>query len=404
MPCAIQTFRAPRKSGALLFVQHYNLRYTRINMDKTAAPNNLILSWLTLLRLGATARGVLPFFLGGVIAWSQGYQIDWRILVLSSAAVIAVMLMTFLVNEYYDYETDAANQNYHKLSGGSRVLPMGFIPRRHALIATYVCTAIAVGIGLWLYLAFKTGPLTIPMGALAIVIGYTYTAKSFKLSYRGWGELSIWFACGWLATIMGYYLQTGEITWLVSLVSLPGAFSVFSVILINEAPDVVSDAVYGKKNLVVRLGTIKATRLYFSGLVVSLAGMAVLGFTTAPRTSAYLAVLLVPLLIWIYNPVRTHGLGDNKFQESLSIRTMLYDHLVTIIYAVSFIVEGFKLSNPSISQLYLLAGAFIFVFAMEGMSLVFAKATLRTGTRVHSTTMEKTGSSGMSVPRDFPSP
>jgi 1,4-dihydroxy-2-naphthoate polyprenyltransferase len=345
-------------------------------MDKTATPNNLVLSWLTLLRLGATARGVLPFFLGGVIAWSQGYQIDWRILVLSSAAVIAVMLMTFLVNEYYDYETDAANHNYHKLSGGSRVLPMGFIPRRRAMAATYICAGIAAGIGLWLCLGFKTGPLTLPLGALAMIIGYTYTAKPFKISYRGWGELSIWFSCGWLATIMGYYLQTREISGLVSLVSLPGAFSVFSVILINEAPDIASDTLYGKKNLIVRLGINKAARLYFTGLVISLAGMVILGFTGAPRMSAYLAVLLIPLLIWIHNTVRSRGLGDNKFQESLSIRTMLYDHLVTIIYAVSFIVEGFKLATPSISQLYLLAGAFIIVFGMEGMSLVFAKVTL----------------------------
>jgi 1,4-dihydroxy-2-naphthoate octaprenyltransferase len=210
------------------------------------------LAWLTLLRLGATARGVLPFLLGAVIAWSQGKAISWAVLVLSSTAVACVMLMTFLVNEYYDYETDKANRYFHKLSGGSRILPLGFIRRRHALTAAYVFTAIAAGFGLWLYLGYRTGPLTIPLGALAVIIGYTYTAPPLRLSYRGWGEISIMFACGWLATAMGYYLQTGRLDSAATLASLPGGFSVFLVILINEIPDITSDRLSGKRNLAVR--------------------------------------------------------------------------------------------------------------------------------------------------------
>jgi len=144
-----------------------------------------LLSWLTLFRLGATARGVLPFLLGAVIAWSQGYPIDWVILLLSSIAVICIMLMTFLVNDYYDYEADIANKDYHMLSGGSRILPMGLVPRRQAIIAAYIFVAVAIGIGFWLYFGIKTGPLTIPLGATAIIIGYFYTASPFRLSYRG---------------------------------------------------------------------------------------------------------------------------------------------------------------------------------------------------------------------------
>ena len=80
-----------------------------------------LLSWLTLFRRGATARGILPFLLGMVIAYSQGYTIDWAVLALSTVGVAFVMLMTFLVNEYYDYETDLLNKEFHMLSGGSRV-------------------------------------------------------------------------------------------------------------------------------------------------------------------------------------------------------------------------------------------------------------------------------------------
>ena len=267
-------------------------------MEQVLPTKKSFLSWLTLFRLGATARGVLPFLLGAVIAWSQGNPINWVILLLSSIAVICIMLMTFLVNEYYDYETDLANKEYHMLSGGSRVLPMGLIPKHHSIIAAYICLAIAGIIGLLLHFYFKTGALTIPLGVLAIFIGYFYTAKPFKWSYHGLGELSIWFSCGWLATITGYYLQTGQLNTVATLVSLPGAFSVFLVILINEIPDINSDRLHGKNNLAVRLGKEKAGILYMALLVICLVNIIVIVFFGVPVISAYLSIILVPFIVW----------------------------------------------------------------------------------------------------------
>lgn len=332
-----------------------------------------VFSWLALLRLGATARGVLPFLFGAVIAWSQGNPIDWAVLLLSSLAVICVMLMTFLVNEYYDYDTDAANQQYHRLSGGSRILPMGLIPKRHALIAAYIFTIIAMGTGLWLYFGFKTGPLTIPLGALAIIIGYAYTAPPVRLSYRGWGEVSILFACGWLATMMGYYLQTGRLDNIATLASLPGGFSVFLVILMNEIPDIASDRLSGKRNLAVRLGRDKAVILYLAVLAVSYINIIAVAFFGVPAASAYFSILLLPIMVWIISTIRRHSLAEKKVQESLSIRTMAYDHLITLIYAVSFILEGFNAAQPNISQLIVLAAAFAVVFSLEGLGLLSSR-------------------------------
>jgi 1,4-dihydroxy-2-naphthoate octaprenyltransferase len=328
-----------------------------------------LLSWLTLFRLGATARGVLPFILGAVIAWSQGYDINWMILLLSSVAVICIMLMTFLINEYYDYETDVANKEFHKLSGGSRVLPMGLIPRRHSLIAAYVCLAVAVVIGLWLYFYFKTGPLTIPFGVLAIFIGYFYTARPFQWSYRGLGEIAIWFTCGWLANMTGYYLQAGHLDAVTTLISFPGATSVFLVILMNEIPDISSDRLYGKCNLAVRLGREKAGVLYSVLLILSLVNIIVIVFFGAPRISAFLSVILVPFIVWNILTIRRRGLAGRDVQESLSMSTMVYDHLITIIYAISFIVAGLGLTEVRLDYLIILAAAFIIVFGLEGLGV-----------------------------------
>ena len=346
-------------------------------MTRVVSLGKTLLFWLTLFRLGATVRGVLPFLLGVVIAWSQGYPIDWRILLLSSVAVICVMLMTFLVNEFFDYEVDIANKDYHLFSGGSRILPMGLIRRRHAIIAAYILAAITIGIGLWLYLGFHTGPLTIPLGAAAILIGYFYTASPVRLSYRGWGEVSIWFTCGWLATITGYYLQVGQFNTVTTLVSLPGAFGIFLVILINEIPDIKSDKLSGKNNLAVRLGIEKAGILYITLLILCYVSIIVIVFFGVPVISAYLSIIPLLLAVWIICTIYKKGLAGRDVQESLSLRTMVFDHLITIIYAVSFIVAGFSAGGRNISHLVMLGAVFIIVFGLEGLGIVSSRIALR---------------------------
>lgn len=337
---------------------------------KTPVKQSIIV-WLTLIRLGATARGMLPFFLGTAIAWSEGYQINFLVFSLSSMAVLGIMVSTFLINEYFDYDTDRLNTNFHRLSGGSRVLIRGFVPRRRALYSAYFIFGLAVIIGLVIYFYLKTGPLTIPFGALAILIGYFYTAKPLKLSYRGMGELSIWLTCGWLATVTGYYLQTGEVTGLISLVSLPGATSVFLLILINEIPDIYSDSLSGKRNLAVILGKRNAL-LLFSFLLVGgwLNILVIIPFGILWTTGLYSLVLL-PIIV--LNLMDIKRLPANKrMLERLSVRTMLYDHLVTFIYSAAYILAGIHARSMDRAIIIIIL-CYIAIFILEGMSLLLTR-------------------------------
>lgn len=344
-------------------------------MGQVIPSRQSLFSWLTLFRLGATARGVLPFLLGAVIAWSQGKPIDLTVLLLATIAVLCIMLMTFLVNEYYDYDTDKANVDYHMLSGGSRILTKGLIPRRHAIIAAGIFLSIAIVIGLLLYFYFQTGPLTLPLGAIAIIIGYFYTAKPLQLSYRGLGEIGIWFTCGWLATITGYYLQVGQLNTVVTLASLPGAISVFLVILVNEIPDIRSDKLSGKNTLAVRLGLEKTGILYIALIILCYVNIIAVIFFGVPVISAYLSVVLLPFIILNILTIRK-GLAVKRVQESLSLRTMVFDHLITTIYVVSFIVAGLGLTETRIDHLIVLVVFFLVIFGLEGLGIASSRRVL----------------------------
>ncbi len=342
-------------------------------MEQTMSLKQGVVSWLTLLRLGATARGVLPFLLGVVIAWSQGNPINWVVFTLSTIAVICIMLMTFLINEYYDYETDLANKDFHRLSGGSRVLPMGLIPRRQALVVAHLLLLLAGVIGLLLYFYYKTGPFTLLLGAVAIFIGYFYTAKPFQWSYHGLGEIAIWFTCGWLANMTGYYLQTGHFNTVTTLISFPGATSVFLVILMNEIPDINSDRLAGKRNLAVRLGKEKTAILYIVLLILCFLNIIAIVPFGVPPISAFLSFILVPFIVMNILTIKREGLNEAKTLEGLSLRTMLIDHLITIIYTVTFIAVGLSLITSRF-ELLIIAIAYAIVFGLEGLGLFCSKA------------------------------
>ena len=126
---------------------------------------NKLKSWAALSRAPFHTVGIFPFVLGTTIAWSIGFAIDWAILLLSSLALILIMLATYLAGEYYDFETDSINVSYNIFSGGSRVLQMGFISRRRPLVAAYVSVVGAIIIGLVLQFYYKTGPYTLLLGA-----------------------------------------------------------------------------------------------------------------------------------------------------------------------------------------------------------------------------------------------
>jgi len=344
-------------------------------MSQNVSLKQQALAWSTLLRIGPTARGVLPFLLGAIIAWSQGYPINWAVLLLSTLGVILVMLVTFLINEYYDYGADIINRQFHSLSGGSRVLPMGLVPRREALWAAYALIVLVAILGLVLYFVYNTGLLTLPLGFLALLIGYFYTAKPVQLSYRGLGEVAIWFSCGWLATIMGYYLQTGRLDNVAILASLPGAFSVFLVILINELPDMESDAIAGKKNLVVRMGKEKAIYLYIAMLVFTYLFMIAIAFFGVPMITAPLSVILLPFVVWnVMSLIRKGSLGNTKAMEGVSLRTMVLDHLITFIYIAAFIAAGLSLAGAQRSDLIIIAILCVFVLGLEGLSVACSKS------------------------------
>ena len=305
--------------------------------EKSIESKKPLTAWLSLSRLPFHAVGGLPFILGMVIVWSQGY-FNWGVGILSTVAVIMIMLATYYAGEYYDYETDSQNREYNKFSGGTRVLQTGLISRRHVLLAALVALAAAGVIGLVLQFCLETGPFTIPLGLFGMLCGYFYISPPIRWAYRGMGEVLIGICYGWLTVNTAYYLQTGTFSLMPMLVSIPIGISIFLVILINEFPDYTSDRASGKNNLVVRLGRDRAALLYAILSVICFLTIVLGTLAGIPKLMAILSIIPLALIVRNMLALKRREYKGGQALEKICATTLLLNLGITSLYILAFIL------------------------------------------------------------------
>ncbi len=259
-----------------------------------------LIAFLKLSRLPFLTPGIAPFTAGILLGILKGYSVDIRLIILSYIGLILIMLATYYSNEYYDYETDRINKEYNRFSGGSRVLPEGKLSRDTAF-KCFVMAIVGIFIVALIYFLFffKDRPFLCVMAIIGLIAGIFYTTPPFQWAYMGIGEITILFAYGFLTVLSGHYIVTGKISWESLFLSLPPAFGVFSVILINEFPDYLADKTVGKNNLVVRFGKELSSYIYI--LTVLLTGFTALlaGFMISGLIGLVIAipVVLISLIL-----------------------------------------------------------------------------------------------------------
>lgn len=309
-----------------------------MTMEQSIKPKKRLVAWLTLSRLPFHLVGVSPFLLGMVIAWNQGYSLNWGVSILATLAVVLIMLATYYSGEYYDYETDSLNKEYNKFSGGTRVLPAGLIPKQHVLLVALLALAAAGAIGLVLQFHFKTGPFTIPLGLFGILCGYFYISKPIRWAYRGVGEILIGICYGWLTINTAYYLQTGTFGLIPTLVSIPVGISIFLVILINEFPDYISDKASGKNNLVVRLGRDRSAILYAVLAAVCFLAIVLGVFAGVPKLMAVLSVIPLALIVRNTLALKKQKYKERQALEKICATTLMLNLGTAFLYIIAFVL------------------------------------------------------------------
>jgi 4-hydroxybenzoate polyprenyltransferase len=89
--------------------------------------------------------------------------------VFAELITLFVLITTAFANDYADAETDSLNRNFNIFSGGSRVIPDGFISKREMLFAIILSSLLSAIFSI-VYLIFLRGhPIVVGLTVIGLL-------------------------------------------------------------------------------------------------------------------------------------------------------------------------------------------------------------------------------------------
>ena len=236
--------------------------------------------------------------IGASVAAVEG-DIEWLWLAITGLAFFCMEVAKNAWGDVYDYDsgTDLAVAEGDKteFSGGKRVLVDALLTRRQTWM-------IALGFGgagllLGAAIVFLRETAAFWIGSAGLLLGWSYHGPPLQLVYRGWGELAVLLIYGPVIALSTYLILAHQFSLYVLLLSLPLGIFVMAFLWVNEFPDYCADLSAGKRNLVVKLGRFRASRvlpcIYLSGFSLLL----VLSFSTIYGARLWWGFIAVPTAV-----------------------------------------------------------------------------------------------------------
>lgn len=214
------------------------------------------------IRGGFLTVSLIPVLLGAAVVHRDFHMPLLPAFPFVLLGAFCVHIGSNLWNDYADdlNGADRANQHPSPFNGGSRVIQDGLL------------TADAVGRGAMIFfgmallicmiLVYYHGWGVLLLTIIGLACGLCYSSPPTWLNGRSLGEITVGFAFGPLLAEGTVLALAGRLSLGVLWASLPIGMLVVSILLLNGVPDLSSDLSVGKRTLAVRLGPIRALRLF----------------------------------------------------------------------------------------------------------------------------------------------
>ncbi|MEY3101087.1 MAG: hypothetical protein RL435_233 [Actinomycetota bacterium] len=282
--------------------------------------------WISGARLRTLPAAIAPVIVGTSLVapnpiWSNALL-----------ALLVALSLQIGVNFSNDYSDGIRGTDTDRV-GPMRLVGSGVAKPEHVLAAALTFFALAGLVGL--ILALRTSLWLILVGALSILAAWGYTGGKRPYGYRALGEISVFLFFGVVAVLGTFYVQSGEITAISIVASIPVGAQACAILVLNNLRDRNKDSESGKRTLAVLMGE-KGTRIFFAVLML---GSNTVGILTAfDRVWCALTALLLPIALYLAATV-IKGAGGRDL-ISLLQRTALFQLLFAALYAVGFILSA----------------------------------------------------------------
>jgi 1,4-dihydroxy-2-naphthoate polyprenyltransferase len=234
---------------------------------------DIVSRWLIATRSAVLIITFISAALAGLLAYQAG-KFNLGLWLLVTLGLVLAHATNNLVNDVTDFVKGVDKDNYFRAQYGPQPLEHGLLTMRQLAVYIAVTGLAALAIGLYLAWFRGLGVWLLLGSGVFFVLFYT-----FPLKYIGLGELAVLVVWGPLMIGGGYYVITGEWSWLVALAGLPYALGATTVIFGKHIDKCDADRAKHIRTLPVLIGE-KAGRYTVLAMMV-LQYVAVIGLTLA---------------------------------------------------------------------------------------------------------------------------
>ena len=256
--------------------------------------------FLAIVEIRTKVVSVSSFLLGTLYA-ATVVPPDPFVTVVMLLAVLAVDMGTTAFNSFFDFQRQVDSLEFDREE--EKVLLHEGVAPGAALIVAGGLFFLAVILGL--VLTVVLGIEIAVIGAICMAVGFFYTGGPRPLSSTPFGEL---FAGGFLGSvlfILSAYVQTGQLTGDLILISVPSMFLVASILTVNNACDIEGDRAAGRRTLAILLGARQIPALVYLQGVVAYA----VAFLIYPTEALHRGILGLAFALSLAVYLRMHRRG-----------------------------------------------------------------------------------------------
>jgi 1,4-dihydroxy-2-naphthoate octaprenyltransferase len=239
---------------------------------------------------------IAPILAGTLLAVFINGQIEVLPFIFVLVIGIGLHIATNVYNDIYDtiQGTDKVNVHRNENSGGSGVLldRPDLMGKMYSLARTGLLMALVGTIALSFLIEKELWPYLWGLYLLSAFFSKYYTAPPFKLSYRGFGEVSVWFAFGPMAILIATVGQGVTFHPMVLMLMPATGLSTLSILLAGQMIDLDADRAGGKHGVASRMGTRFTSILYIIVQLAIVSNMLVLFFYYPGKSWVFLLALI----------------------------------------------------------------------------------------------------------------
>jgi 1,4-dihydroxy-2-naphthoate octaprenyltransferase len=276
-----------------------------------------------------------------------------------------------MTDDYFDYKHSVDKLKpgeKNPYTGGSSTLSTGALKPSSMFKAFTICYLVTVAVGF--YLTLTRGLPILAFGLIGVFCAVFYTAPPISFGHHGLGELAMLASFGPVIGLGAFFVQAQTLTAEAFFATFPLGIMLFSMIVINEIPDVEEDRAAGKLTLVARFGKRTGVKLYFASWVCTY-GVIVgaIAFRLIP-VFALAALFSLPLVFQSIRTLRTHY--DNPVLLAPANLAMIKAHSVTAFALIgAYAIQGL-INGANASQLGFALAALVVAYAPMAIVLTVA--------------------------------